>query len=362
MRIQMEESTPVGSSANLILFLGADWWGSDARALAVALRHSGNALIEIIDEDFFPLQWSTVPLRALRRLARPWFVQNYNRAVLRHAGNPAIDFVLVFKGPRLQAATLERFRQQGTPIYCFYPDVSLLDHGPEIWSCLPLYDCLFTTKSFHLEDAAMRGRAKQMRLVSHGFDPEVHRPIALSDGMKRQYGCDVSFVGCWSPKKEALLASIIRGCPGVSVRLWGPGWGRAAAEVRRCWQRRGAFGDELAVIYQASKVNLGLVSEAGGGTKVGDLVTARTWQIPAAGGFMLHEDTVELRRYFEPEREVGVFQSASDLPINLQRYLSNEQERVRVLKAGHRRSCEAGYTYDIAARAILEFRHSAARP
>ena len=130
----MSKSTPTGSPANLILFLGADWWGSDARALAVALRHSGNALIEVIDEDFFPLQWSTVPLRALRRLARPWFVQNYNRAVLRHAGNPAIDFVLVFKGPRLQAATLERFRQQGTPIYCFYPDVSLLDHGREIWS------------------------------------------------------------------------------------------------------------------------------------------------------------------------------------------------------------------------------------
>ena len=77
---------------------------------------------------------------------------------------------------------------------------------------------------------------------------------------------------------------------------------------------------------------------------------------------MLHEDTVELRRYFEPEREVGVFHSASDLPINLQRYLSNEEERVRVLKAGHRRSCESGYTYDAAARAILEFRHSAARP
>ena len=77
---------------------------------------------------------------------------------------------------------------------------------------------------------------------------------------------------------------------------------------------------------------------------------------------MLHEDTAELRRYFEPELEVGVFQSASDLPVNLQRYLSNEQERVRVLKADHRRSCGSGYTYDIAARAILEFRHSAARP
>ncbi len=353
--------TAAGPSQHLILFLGANWWGSDARALGVALRHPGNALIEVIYEEFFPPQWSTVPLRALRRLARPWFVQNYNQAVLNHAANPALDFVLVFKGKLLQSATLERFRNQGTPIYCFYPDVSFLDHGPEIWNCLPLYDCLFTTKSFHLEDSALRSRVQEMRLVSHGFDPEVHRSVELTGRMEKHYGCDVSFVGCWSPKKEALLASITRGCPAVSVRIWGPGWGRSAPEVRRWWQARGAYGDELAVIYRASKINLGLVSEAGGGTKVGDLVTARSWQIPAAGGFMLHEDTIELRRYFTPELEVGVFQSASDLPGKLQRYLSNEEARGRILKAGHRRACEAGYTYDTAARAILEFhgQHSA---
>ena len=356
----MRMSTPAGSPAKLILFLGADWWGSDARALAVALRRAGHALVEVIYEEFFPLQWSTVPLRALRRLARPWFVQNYNQAVLSHAGNPAIDFVLVFKGKLLQSSTLERFRQQGTPIYCLYPDVSFLDHGPEIWDCLPFYDCLFTTKSYHLEDAALRGRVRQMMLVSHGFDPEVHRPVALSEGRTRQYGCDVSFVGCWSPKKEALVAAIIRGCSGVSVRLWGPGWERSAHAVRSRWEGRGAFGDELAVIYGASKINLGLVSEAGGGTKVGDLVTARTWQIPAAGGFMLHEDTVELRRYFEPQREVGVFQSASDLAGRVTYYLANADERVRMLEAGHRRCLESRDTYEAAADAILRF-HSQGR-
>ena len=341
--------------SRLILFLGADWWGSDARALAVALRRAGHALIEVIDEDFFPLQWSTVPLRALRRLARPWLVQDYNRAVLGHAGNPAIDFVLVFKGKLLQSATLERFREQGTPIYCFYPDVSFLDHGPEIWNCLPLYDCLFTTKSFHLEDAALRVRVKQMKWVAHGFDPEVHRPVALSEGMKRQYGCDVSFVGCRSPKKELLLAAIIRECPGLSMRIWGPGWARAAADVRQRWQGRGAYGDELAIIYGASRVNLGLLSEAGGGTRSGDLVTARTWQIPAAGGFMLHENTPELARYFAPDREVGVFQSVSDLPVKLQSYLSNEGERARMLSAARRRCSESTYTYDAPARAILKW-------
>jgi spore maturation protein CgeB len=339
----------------LILFLGADWWGSDARALAVALRQSGNALIEVTYEDFLPIQWSTFPLRVLRRLARPFFVQNYNQAVGVHAGNQAIDFVLVFKGMLLQAATLERFRKQGTPIYCFYPDVSFHDHGSEIQGCLPLYDCLFTTKSYHLEDKALCSQIKQMRLVSHGFDPEVHRPIAISDSMRRQYGCDVSFVGCWSPKKEILLASIICDNPNLTVRIWGPGWKKAEEKIRHSWQGRGAYGDELAIIYGASKINLGLLSEAGGGTRSGDLVTARTWQIPAAGGFMLHEDTAELANYFAPGKEVGVFNAQDDLPGKIKFYLANDAERLRILQSSCDRCRNSAYNHGSTARAIIDF-------
>jgi spore maturation protein CgeB len=343
------------SRSNLILYLGADWWGSDARALAVALRLSGNALIEVIYEDFFPVHWSTFPLRVLRRLGRGLFARNYNQAVAEHATNQAIDFVLVFKGMLLEGATLEGFRRRGIPVYCFYPDVSFLDHGRNIWDCLPLYDCLFTTKSFHLDDSALRSRVREMRLVSHGFDPEVHRPIELTDRMKEHYGCDVSFVGCWSSKKETLLAGVVRGCPDLDVRVWGPGWGRSGPAVRQRWQGRGAYGDELAIIYCASKINLGLVSEAGGGTKVGDLVTARTWQVPASGAFMLHEDTLELSRYFQPGREVGVFTSALDLPAKLRFFLDNQEERMRVLEAGRRRCLDADYTYLGAVQAILQF-------
>ena len=281
------------------------------------------------------------------------FARDFNEAVLRQADNLAIDFVLVFKGMLLEPATLERFRARGVPLYCFYPDVSFLDHGPNIWKCLPLYDCLFTTKSYHLEDSVLRGRVKKMIQVSHGFDPEVHRPIEVTERMRQQYGCDVSFVGCWSPKKEALLARVVSECPGLRIRVWGPGWGRAGTAVRACWQGRGAYGDELSIIYRATRINLGLVSEAGGGTQVGDLVTARTWQIPASGSFMLHEDTIELRRWFEPEREVGVFRSAADLPERIRHYFKDEANRIRVTEAGCQRCHQSRYTYETAVDQIL---------
>jgi len=337
----------------LILFLGADWWGSDARALAVALRQLGHVVIEINYEDFIPSHWSSLPLRVLRKALAPLLACDYNRTILRHLDNRAIDLLLVFKGKFLQPGTVKRLSASGLLTYCFYPDVSFLNHGRDIWDCLPLYDCVFTTKSFHLEDAGLRRRLKDLRLVSHGFDPEVHRPIHLSGRAQAAYECDVSFVGCWSSKKEQTLRVLLDKCAGIDLRVWGPGWARAGALVRERWQGRGAYGDELSAIYCLSRINLALLSEAGGGTSVGDQVTARTWQIPAAGGFMLHEHTAELERYFTPGNETGVFNSPGDLAEKARWFLNHKEERSKVAAAGYRRCLAGGYTYLPAAREIL---------
>jgi hypothetical protein len=294
-------------------------------------------------------------------LGRGAFVADYNRAVAAHADNRAIDFVLVFKGLMLAPATLATFRRAGAASYCLYPDVSFLDHGPEIWNSLPIYDCVFTTKSFHLEDAQLRSRVRNLRLVSHGYDPEVHHPPLLSDAMRREYTCDVSFVGCWSPKKERQLGGLIAANSTLDVRIYGTGWERASEAVRARWRRRGAFGDELAIVYAASRINLGLLSEAGGGTTVGDQTTARTWQIPASGGLLLHEATAELERYFAPGREVAVFTSEADLPEVVARLLRSDSERAAIAAAGHRRCVDSEYTYDLAARDILAYHSAASR-
>lgn len=339
----------------LILFLGAHWWGSDSRALAIILRRLGHTVVTLNYEDFVPVRWSSFVLRGVRRLLLPLFVRDYNRAILEHLGNRGFDFLLVFKGKHLFLETLEGFVKAGLPVYCMYPDVSFLDHGDDIWRCLPLYRCVFTTKSFHMDDAKLRQRAQALRLVSHGFDPDVHRPVELAPRVRAAYESDVSFVGCWSVKKQHLLTTLIQQRPGVNLRIWGPGWERAGDTLERYWEGRGAYGDELCLIYQASRINLGLLSEAGGGTAIGDQVTARTWQIPATGAFMLHEATDELERYFAPGREVGVFGTPAELAVKVSWYLDNEDERREVAWAGHRRCTREHYTYLRAAQDILAF-------
>ena len=347
------DSQSAADRALCIGFLGADWRGSDPCAMAEEFRQRGHLLVERHYEDYLPTKWKGLLLKFLRRLARPWIIGEYNRAVEEILSVAAVDFLVVFKGMLLKPETLAKFRARNIPCYLFYPDVSFKDHGLGIWQCLPIYDCVFTTKSFHFEDEGLKKRVKLMRLVNHGFDPAVHRPIAPSPQLLATYGCDVSFVGVWSPKKERLVHRLIEAMPDVELRLWGPSWDRAVPEVRSKWAGRSAYGDELAAIYSFSKINLGLLSDAGTGTISGDRVTARTWQIPAAGGFSLHEDNAEIRHYFCADKEVALFADEQELVSQVRLFLQDDARRRQISQAGHRRALAAPYTYGPAVEAIL---------
>lgn len=333
-------------------FLGADWWGSDARAVAMELRRQGHVLVERHYEDYFPTKWRG-SVRILRRLFRRWMQTEYNNAVRELLQIESLDFLLAFKGMLLQPETLQEFRNRGVPCYCLYPDVSFQDHGNTIWRCASLYDCVFTTKSYHLEDPRITTHVRQLKLVRHGFDAAVHRPIPMDHKLKAAYGSDVSFVGVWSAKKEATLLQLISAVPNIDLKIWGPAWERADPQVQEFWCGRGAYGDETSAIYSLSKINLGLLSEAGTGTRQGDQTTARTWQIPACGAFMLHEHTKELETYFETGREVITFSNGPELVEKMEFYLANENERGRVQTAAFERCHQEPYTYQSAVNTIL---------
>jgi hypothetical protein len=347
-----------GSKSYTILAPGfAKWWGSDARALAQALRNLGHTILDIDAEDYVSWRPQGVGPKILRRLFGKIYAQDYNQAVLRQASDSAFDFVLVFKGNSLRPETLQSLRTAGKPLYNFYPDVSFQDHGPEIPRSLKFYDCVFTTKSYHGEREIERYGIRDLKHVRHGFDPEVHRPIDLNPELSEHYGCDVSFVGCWSPEKEARLLFLLRALPEVRVKVYGMGWNYASAEFKRTlgWNlKRAVFGDELSLVYCASKVNLGLLSCSTSDSRTKDQTTARSFQIPACRSLMLHEDTPEIRSYFEADREVLLFSSNEEMVSKIDWALRFRLKRMEVQHGGYERGQQQPYDYSSAANCIVE--------
>jgi spore maturation protein CgeB len=358
------QSGELGQRYTILAPSFAKWFGSDGRALAQALRRLGHSVLDVDEEDFVPWRWQGTAAKILRRVCSRFWIEDYNEAVLQRAASAAYDFVLVFKGSLLKPETLRRLRDAGRPLFCFYPDLSFQDHGANIPASLQFYDCVFTTKTFHGQREIDRYQIRRLEHVRHGFDPEVHRPLTVSPEILERYSSDVSFVGCWSPKKEAQILHLLRHCEKTNIKVFGLGWKYASREFRDrlgANLRSGVFGDELSIVYCGSKINLGLLSCGVSDSETCDQTTARTFQIPATKALLLHEDTQEVRKLFRDSEEVMLFRTNDELVDQVQTALRDPELRKRLSIAGYERALSVPYDYSSAATSILQYFEARAR-
>lgn len=345
----------IESTGPLRILAVADLWqGSDAYAYVRAFRRMGHSVSAVSSGDYIPSGWRRRPLRALRRLLEPVLRLEYNEALLSEAEHLRPHLLFVFKGRHVAPATVQSIRKRGAVAVNFYPDVSFLAHGRQIPRTLPLYDWIFTTKTFGMRDMAALLEVHRSSFVPHSYDPEVHRPVHLSGQDKDRYVCDVSFIGTWSPKKERLLAYLHSRLPEVRMRIWGSQWDKALASLGSCIQGRHVLGVEFAKALVGSKVNIAILSEARLGASSGDLITSRTFHIPATGAFMLHERTEELSEFFTEGVECACFSDTQELVHKVRYYLDRDHERQMIAASGRKRSLASDYSVDSRALRILE--------
>lgn len=157
-----------------------------------------------------------------------------------------------------------------------------------------------------------------------------------------EYKYDVSFVGSISGYRKWLINRLKR--KGVKVECFGVGWenGRVSFE-------------EMAEIFRISKINLNLsnsvchdircifsstksLREFMKAKKRMEQIKARTFEIPAFGGFQLTNYVSSLEDYFDIGKEVGVYVSTDDSILKIRYYLNNEAERRKVMVKGYRRA------------------------
>lgn len=340
-------------AAHRILCVGEMWHGSDARSAFESLRRLGHLVLVLDEEQYVGTRWRSTWGRVLRRCLAGWLVRELTEDAARSMRRFQPDLLFVFKGNWVQGEMLRRARLDGVASANFYPDVSFLAHTRHIPTALPLYDHVFTTKTFGVRDMQERLGLRQCSFVPPGFDPDLHRPTALSEADRDRYACDVSFIGTWSPKKEALLAAVRAALPALHLRIWGCQWGKAReVTLAACVQGTEVTGDEYVKAICGSTICLGLLSEVRQGASSGDLITARTFQIPACGTFMLHERTPEVLQYFEEGKEIACFNSAEELVSQVRHYLARPEAIDATAAAARRRSLECGYSLDDRMRVV----------
>ncbi|HLA09959.1 MAG TPA: glycosyltransferase [Pyrinomonadaceae bacterium] len=328
-----------------ILFLGENWYGSCARACCFALRRQGHDVTDIDQQTVFP-QLRRKASRAALRALRPMLSVEYNELILDTAHSFQPDLLLAFKGQFLAADTLRRLRADGIALYNYYPDTSAFAHGSMLQHSLPEYDCTFFTKEFLAEDVIKQVPLRETVYLPHGYDPEIHKPVHLDQRDRSQYQCDVGVIATFTARKEQLLDELVSIRPKINLRIWGNQWEKIGSRNLRPFICGAPLnGTSYAKAIRAFRINLAIMSGIVKGASQGDETTTRTYEIPACGGFMLHERTTEALRLYEEGKEIACFSTVEELAEKIDHYLAHPNERAQIAAAGHAR-CVPAYSYD----------------
>ncbi len=193
-----------------------------------------------------------------------------------------------------------------------------------------------------IDELRQRG-AKNAAYLPCAADPEVHRPLPLTDDHIRRYGSPVSFVGAGYRNRIAAFRKLNLD----DLRIWGNDWPESSiGELRIEDGARRINAEESCSVFNASQVNINLHSSNrhDGIHPNGDFVNPRTFEIAACGAFQLVDHRRELSELFSPEEEIVVYESIEELRRKIEYFLAHPEERQRIAGNSRRRLLEC-HTY-----------------
>lgn len=340
-----------------ILAVSALWQGANDYAFLRAFRRMGHSVRAVSEREYLP-SWQNRLLRLVRRILNDRIVEDYNRALLRETRMLQPDLLFVFKGALVKAKTLRTIREMGTICIQYYPDTGFSAHSPHISDAISQYDWFFSTKRVHVGELSASHCYERVSFLPHGFDPETHYPVKVNQRDITEYACDVSFIGNTSIKKRKTMEALLKRVGDLNVAIWGSTtWGHEGGVLARAYRGSPVYGLEYAKAIQLSKINLGLLFEGNSDGASPDTVTARTFEIPGSGGFMLHERNDEVEQYFDDGTECALFSGHDEMIDKIHYYLAHDDKRRAIAAAGRQRCLDSGYSTDDRAKTIIAKYH-----
>lgn len=325
------------------------WFGATGSGLAHGLRKQGWDVHELDMQSFF-LQRGSLPARLAARLMRRWNVHAYNAAILQAVDQMRAHAFLTVKGLWLLPETLRQIAARSVASVMYYPDFHFEYDGLD-QATFPLYDHFLTTKSFQLDHLQKLLDPSQVTLVHHGYSDLVHRPLypAVTE---EKYAADVTYIGNHTRSKERWVRAIADRLPDLRFRIVGHRWD-SIQDLRRRSLGYVLAGDFYARAAQVSRINIAFHAGPTAPGEWEDLVSTRTFEIPACKGFMLHIDNAEVRTLFEAGREIDVFANEDELIDKITYYLARPELRRQMIERAYAR-CVPAYGYAARAKAISD--------
>lgn len=288
---------------------------------------------------------------ALISRTNPWMDWRRVHRQLSNALKKKWDILWIDKGLHIRPQILMEFKSEQPlcKLVSYSPDdmFNPANQTQRYLKSIGIYDLMVTTKSYNVEEFNAAG-AKDVYFVQNAYEPAIHRPVELNDLEMGKWGCDVCFVGACEAEREQSIVRLAE--TGVSIGLFGD-WKHLARRFENVVCHQGFFADDdYAKALCAGKIGLGFLRKANR-----DLQTTRSIELPACGVFMLAERTDEHLALFEEGSEAAFFNSDAELVEKVDYYLSHEEERRAIARAGRQRCLDSGYSNAERLQGVLSY-------
>jgi spore maturation protein CgeB len=238
------------------------------------------------------------------------------------------DVVLVVKGGPLQAGVLRGIKSRtGALLINVFPDNPLwmidFEH-------IEAYDLFFTKERYAIRQLELAG-LRNVHYLAPYCVPELHHPVELTEAERSELGGVVAMVGAWYPYRERFLREIAH----YPLRIWGPGWRRAAdPRVRALVAGGSVWGREKLAIYSGARLSLNLHHP------MNDIVgvNTRAFELAAAGACQVVDLKDDIAALFKPGEEIIGFRDLAELRRVLDDYLRHPDETRAIGDRARRRA------------------------
>ena len=327
----------------VMVFVGDFRSGSSERGLVDGFRKLGWAVHEVDRRSFGAIGGRSLLVRGIARLARRKVEAEFCDAILQACRELQPDVLFTVKGTGLTRPMLEEAGVGGTRVVMYYPDYKFNYAGID-QSSFSAYHLFVTTKTFQVPWLQDRLGPTRVAYVPHGYVDATHQSV-MTRVEEYDYRFDVLYAGNHSPYKQRWLSELLEFRPGTDLAIVGNRWREQQPRVAI---QDGAFLGEQQGVGYAMAIQLARINVAfhlgPTGSDWQDLVSTRTFEIPACGGFMLHIDNEEVREFFEPGVEIDVFSSAEELRDKISYYLPRPELRQQMIQRAYAR-CVPAYGY-----------------
>jgi spore maturation protein CgeB len=288
--------------------------------------------------------------RYTNRIILPYAVRVINKKLLTVVKDYKPDLVFIHKGQLIYPETLKEIRANTRALlFIFNPDnpfsLNRSASSKFIRNSIPIYDVYFIWAKALVPKLKYAG-AKQVEYLPFGCDFELHHPVSFTGDESKIYGSDVVFVGNWDEERERWLSEL----EGYNLAIWGTDYWKKRCRnkfLRSCWKSRAVIGDEMVKVCLTSKINLNILRLQNKGSH-----NMRTFEIPACGGFMLHERSDEVVEFFGEDKEIACFSTPEELREKIDYYLPRERLRQGMAERAYKKV--QNHTYHERVKRILE--------